>query len=234
MKTRHKSAGTGTSSICNAEISSVSQILKQSPLPNMSTLPFSFPPENPPKSPKWGPKLISRNSLDQGLLWKSYRKPEFPGPSPFGLWGPHFQRWGEMKLICWAALSNSLCEMKCIVIGCVEMHIIARAASQRDSPVHHAETGQCIKSRRPKRGFMIVVATLWPPKIERCSRQCYSGCDCVDCLQVRTEWHWQACNTMKLWNFTLSISLKVLVYTGIGPLSALVCGDPSSSLRPCV
>ena len=80
--------------------------------PTYQLWPFSFPPENPPKSPKWGPQNefsgITRTKGFCGNSTETLDFPEFPGPSQFRTLGSPFSAFrGEMKLICWAALSHT-------------------------------------------------------------------------------------------------------------------------------
>ena len=79
------------------------------PCPTHQLWPFSFPPENPPKSPKWGPQNefpgISRIKGFRGNSTETLNCPAHPD---FGFWGAQFSAFGgEMKLICWAALKYS-------------------------------------------------------------------------------------------------------------------------------
>ena len=70
-----------------------------SPLPNISTLAILISPENPPKSPKWGPqnefpgvtqtKGFCGNSTATWISWNFSARPDF------GFWDPHFQRFGD-------------------------------------------------------------------------------------------------------------------------------------------
>ena len=89
------------------------------PCPTYQLWPFSFPPKNLPKSPKWGPQNefpgITRTKGFFGNSTDTLNFPEFPGPSRFRILGSPFSAfWGEMKLICWAVLTNHfLCRCSC-------------------------------------------------------------------------------------------------------------------------
>ena len=85
------------------------------PCPTYQLWPFSFPLENPPKSPRWGPqtefpgipqtKGFCGNSLD------TLNFQESPGLSRFRILGfPFSAFWGEMKLLCWTALTQYIAE----------------------------------------------------------------------------------------------------------------------------
>ena len=64
-----------------------------------------------PKTPKWGPQNefpgIPRTEAFCGNSTENLNFPEFPGPSRIRILGSPFSAfWGEMKLICWAALTD--------------------------------------------------------------------------------------------------------------------------------
>ena len=69
-----------------------------------------FPQKIPPNRQKWGPQNefpgITRTKGFCGNSTETLTFPEFPGPSRFRILGSPFSAfWGEMKLICWAALN---------------------------------------------------------------------------------------------------------------------------------
>ena len=76
------------------------------PCPTYQLWPFSFPPENPPKTLNMGSRRITRTEGFCGNSTENLNFPEFPGPSRFRILGSPFSAfWGEMKLTCWAALT---------------------------------------------------------------------------------------------------------------------------------
>ena len=85
-----------------------------SPLPNISTN-FGHshsPPKIPPNRQEWGPQNefpgVTRTKGFCGNSTETLIFQEFPGPSRFRILGSPFSAfWGEMKLICWAVLSDS-------------------------------------------------------------------------------------------------------------------------------
>ena len=80
-------------------------------LANISTLAILISPRNPPQNTKMGsPKMnfleFPGSRVPVEILYRNLNFPEFPGPSRCRILGSPFSAfWGEMKLICWAALS---------------------------------------------------------------------------------------------------------------------------------
>ena len=64
------------------------------PCPTYQLWPFSFPPENPPKWPKWGPQNefpgITRTRAFCGNSAETLNFLEYPGPSRFRILGSPF------------------------------------------------------------------------------------------------------------------------------------------------
>ena len=80
-------------------------------LPNISALAILSSSRNPPKSPKWGPQnefpgIIRTKSLC-GNSAETRISRNFLAHPDFGFRVPIFRFWGEMKLLCWAALIHS-------------------------------------------------------------------------------------------------------------------------------
>ena len=88
------------------------RITNSSPLPNISTLAILISPRKSPQNAENGvPKMNFPELPGPRVSVEILQKPEFPGisrPIPISDFGvPISAFWGEMKLICWAALTNS-------------------------------------------------------------------------------------------------------------------------------
>ena len=86
-------------------------VFSQTPHPCPTYQLSHFPQKFPPKSPKWGPQNefpgIPQTKGFCGNSTETLISRNFPAHPDLGFWVPISAFWGEMKLISWAALTDT-------------------------------------------------------------------------------------------------------------------------------